>query len=111
MPRLIQWAGLLTMGPVLALGWIGLIAGIWLGGAPRAFSLLALALAIPITLPYAPEPARCPLPHRASGSRLDSPGHVDSNPSSPKSSCAAAILPMIMPIPEAIRKEFPFPPL
>lgn len=44
---------LASMGPVLLLGWAGLLWALRNGGEVRWYGLMALALALPVTLPYA----------------------------------------------------------
>jgi hypothetical protein len=49
----VQAVAMATMGPVLVLGWMALIGGLWKRGDRRHAALLALAVALPTTIPYA----------------------------------------------------------
>jgi len=51
--RVNEWIALLTMGPVLLAGWIGLVVVFFRRHSSMAFALLALAIALPVTVPYA----------------------------------------------------------
>jgi len=50
--RIIEFIAFFSMAPVLLLGWIGIVAGLWSGGAARRYATLALAIALPVSLPY-----------------------------------------------------------
>ena len=41
-----------SMGPVLLFGWIGILWGLKEGGRPRSYAVLALVLALPVSIPY-----------------------------------------------------------
>jgi hypothetical protein len=50
--RIIEIIALFSMAPALLLGWMGIAAGLWTGGAARRYAILALAIALPVSLPY-----------------------------------------------------------
>ncbi len=45
-------AAFFSMGPVMLLGWLGILAGLRRRGQPRAWAVLALCIAVPASLPY-----------------------------------------------------------
>lgn len=49
----VQAIALLTMGPVILLGWLGILTALRTPGQRRKSALLALAIGLPCTLPYA----------------------------------------------------------
>jgi len=50
--RWAEIAAFVTMAPVLLLGWLGVIKGLLKKNSMRRYAILALAVALPVTLPY-----------------------------------------------------------